>query len=194
MSSKHSSVSSVLSAVEDSSPKKTSTSIKGCLRANWLTIATVIGVCAGLALGFGLQARDQAWSEREAMYIGYIGELFLNMLKCIIIPLIIPSLIVAVGSLDAAMAGKIGLRAVVYYLSTTIIAVILGIILVMTIKPGDRTDTDYYGDAPEASSNVTTADTLMDLLRNAFPPNIIQATMQSYRTVIVYPERNETLE
>ena len=128
------------------------------------------------------------------MYVAYIGDLFLNMLKCMIIPLIIPSLIVAVGSLDAAMAGKIGLRAVVYYLSTTIIAVIEGIVLVTTIKPGDRSQGDVAGDAPSTSANVTTADTLMDLLRNAFPPNIIQATMQSYRTIIIYPEQNETLE
>jgi Na+/H+-dicarboxylate symporter len=34
---------------------------------------------------------------REAMYVGYIGQLFLNMLKCIIIPLVIPSLIAAIG-------------------------------------------------------------------------------------------------
>ena len=42
------------------------------------------------------------------------------------------------------------------------------------------------GDSTKAK-NVTTADTLMDLLRNSFPPNIIQATMQQYKTEIIYP-------
>ena len=57
------------------------------------------------------------------------------------------------------------MRAVVYYMSTTVLAVILGIILVTTIKPGaggiDENDT------MEATTkrNITTADTLMDLLR-----------------------------
>ena len=52
------------------------------------------------------------------------------MLKGIIIPLVIPSLIVAVGSLDLSLSGKIGGRAVAYYMITTVLAVILGIILV----------------------------------------------------------------
>ena len=93
------------------------------------------------------------------------------MLKCIIIPLIIPSLIVAVGSLDMRISGKIGARGVFYYMSTTICAVILGIILVSAIQPGK-------GASPieksEPERNITTEDTLMDLVRNLFPPNIVQ--------------------
>jgi Na+/H+-dicarboxylate symporter len=61
------------------------------------------------------------------------------MLKGIIIPLVIPSLIVAVGNLDLSLSGKIGGRAVAYYMITTVMAVILGIILVTRycfVKPG----------------------------------------------------------
>ena len=58
------------------------------------------------------------------------------MLKCIIIPLVIPSLVTAVGSMNLSLSGKVGLRAVIYYFSTTVLAVILGIILVVTIQPG----------------------------------------------------------
>ena len=81
--------------------------VKGCLKDNALTLFTLLGVFIGLGLGFGLLARDEPWSQREAMYIEFVGILFLNMLKCIIIPLIIPSLIVAVGSLDVALSGKV---------------------------------------------------------------------------------------
>merc|ERR1719186_2242373 len=45
------------------------------------------------------------------MYVGFIGELFLNVLKSLIVPLIIPSLIATIGSMDLALSGKIGLRA-----------------------------------------------------------------------------------
>ncbi len=101
----------------------------------------------------------------------------------------------AVGSLDAAMAGRIGLRAVVYYMTTTIMAVILGIVLVTTIKPGERSADPTTQDISSDQRNVTTADTLMDLVRNCFPPNVVQATMQSYRTNIIYPGPGEyTLE
>ena len=58
------------------------------------------------------------------------------MLKALILPLIIPSLIAAIGQLDMSLSGKVGGRAVAYYMITTVLAVILGIILVTTIRPG----------------------------------------------------------
>ena len=90
--------------------------------------------------------------------------------------------------MNLSLSGKVGVRAVVYYLSTTVLAVILGIILVVTIKPGIGGNLDAAAeDDHTKKNNVTTADTLMDLLRNCFPPNIMQATMQQYRTTLVYP-------
>ena len=60
------------------------------------------------------------------MYINYLGDLFLRMLKSLILPLIISSLISAIGSLDLSLSGRIGARAIAYYMITTIFAVILG--------------------------------------------------------------------
>ena len=60
----------------------------------------LILLLSGIGLGFGLKkSRDGPWSRREAMYVKYIGELFLNMLKCVIIPLVVPSLIAAIGKI-----------------------------------------------------------------------------------------------
>ena len=67
--------------------------------------------------------------------------------------------------MDLSLSGKVGLRAVAYYMATTVLAVILGIILVVTIRPGvEGVD---GGDLEEGAvkRNITTADTLMDLLR-----------------------------
>ena len=136
-------------------------------------IATLGGVLAGLVLGLVLRNSSQEpWSMREAMYVKFIGELFLRMLKAIIIPLIVPALIASIGSLSIKVAGKVGLRAVVYYLTTTVLAVALGILLVVTIQPGKgkEKDTKHFGEP----RNVTTPDTLMDLIRQMFPPNLIQ--------------------
>ena len=44
------------------------------------------------------------------MYVAYIGELFLRMLKALILPLIVPSLITAVGSLDMTLSGKVKIK------------------------------------------------------------------------------------
>jgi len=161
-----------------------------CLRSNWLMIATLCGVLVGLALGLILKAVKEPWSLREAMYVKFIGELFLNMLKGIIIPLIVPALIASIGSLSTKVAGKVGMRAVAYYLTTTVIAVVLGITLVMTIKPGDGKEGDQ-GDAGE-KRNVTTPDTMMDLLRNCIPDNVVGATIQQARTELEWPDKTMT--
>ena len=110
------------------------------------------------------------------MYVAYIGKLFLRMLKALILPLIIPSLIAAIGQLDMNLSGKVGGRAVGYYMSTTVLAVILGIILVSAIHPGVAGQAE--GDITKVgeSRNVTAVDTLLDLARNLFPPNLIQVT------------------
>ena len=112
---------------------------------------------------------DKPWTKRDAMYVSFIGNLFLSMLKSIIIPLIIPSVIASIGSLDLSLSKKVGLRSVAYYMTTT-------------------------GHLVDAGSkrNVTTQDTLMDLVRNCFPPNIVQAALQQYQTVLEYPGENET--
>ena len=123
------------------------------------------------------------------MYVKYIGELFLNMLKGIIIPLVIPSLIATIGSMNIGLSRKVGLRVIAYYLSTTALAVVLGIVLVVSIRPGDiqRPANRTFEGPRKNLTTPDTPDTLMDLLRNCFPPNIIQATIQQYRTVIIYP-------
>lgn len=134
-----------------------------CMRMNLLTILTIAGVLLGGALGLTLRATASTeWTPREIMYINFAGDIFLRMLKSLILPLIISSLISAIANMDLSLSGKIALRAILYYLITTVFAVILGIILVVSIQPGKNqavNSTETY------SRTVTTADTLLDLVR-----------------------------
>lgn len=135
-----------------------------CFRSNLLTLLTVSGVIGGIILGFVLRAaRYNHWPARDTLYVNFIGDIFLRMLKTLILPLIVSSLISAIGSLDLSLSGRIGVRAICYYLITTICAVILGIISVVIIHPG-KGDTSSIARAGK-SRNVTTVDTLMDLFR-----------------------------
>ncbi|XP_069693883.1 excitatory amino acid transporter 1 isoform X2 [Periplaneta americana] len=166
--------------------------IKGCLRGNLLTMLTVIGVFGGVIFGVILRnSTEEKWTKREIMYVSYFGDIFLQMLKSLILPLIVASIITAIGGLDLSLSGKIGARAIVYYLCTTVSAVILGIILSSVIHPG-------RGDASEihksgTSRNVTTVDTLLDLVRNMFPPNLVQACIAQYQTVLKPPPDEEII-
>ncbi|KAK2576396.1 hypothetical protein KPH14_005740 [Odynerus spinipes] len=111
------------------------------------------------------------------------------MLKGLILPLIVASIVSAIGSLDLSLSGKIGMRSIYYYGTTTISAVILGIILVLVIRPGEISGHSF--DVRKnlmPSRNVTTADTLLDLIRNIFPPNLVQACIAQYRTILMEPK------
>uniref|UniRef100_A0A182XIP0 Amino acid transporter n=1 Tax=Anopheles quadriannulatus TaxID=34691 RepID=A0A182XIP0_ANOQN len=163
---------------------------KQFIKSNLLTFLTVLGVFGGTALGLTLKNSAEPWTQREVMYIQYPGDLFLRMLKCLIVPLLVSSITSAIGSLDLSMSKKIAFRAIIYYFTTTVCAVILGIILVSTIRPGAGREVSNLG-GKATTRQVLTADTLLDLVRNLFPPNIIQATMfqvqDCFRTILVPP-------
>lgn len=139
---------------------------KSFLRENLLTILTVVGVVGGTALGILLRSTTGGqWSKRETMYLAFPGEIFLRMLKALIIPLLVSSVVSAIGSLDLSLSKKIAFRSIVYYSATTVCAVILGIILVLTIRPGVG-GTAYEGSKKSpVTRHVLTQDTLLDLIR-----------------------------
>ncbi|CRL04220.1 CLUMA_CG017325, isoform A [Clunio marinus] len=157
------------------------------VREHLLTILTVSAVVCGVIAGIivraaGLHENEEKFHPRTVMYVNFIGDIFLRMLKALILPLIVSSLVAAVGSLDISLSKRIGTRAIAYYMLTTVLAVLLGIILVSIIQPG-RGGVDPNDDRPKPSTRaVTTADTMLDLVRNIFPPNLVQATIQQYQT------------
>lgn len=110
----------------DRAPRSCGSKFATFMKLNALTMLTVAGVVFGIGLGLILRNSRDNWTKREIMYINYVGELFLRMLKSLILPLIMASLISAIGSLDLSLSGKIGGRAIVYYMLTTVSAVILG--------------------------------------------------------------------
>lgn len=84
---------------------------------NMLMMLTVGGVVLGAILGFALKAYRPSekgddglfhggWTKREIMYIQFPGDLFLRMLKSLILPLIVSSIVSAIGSLDLSLSGE----------------------------------------------------------------------------------------
>jgi len=74
------------------------------------------------------------------------GEVFLRLLKMVVVPLVVTSVMSGVLGLgDIRKLGKPGLIAVTYYLTTTLLAVIVGLILVNVIRPGLMIDKEVSG-------------------------------------------------
>lgn len=153
------------------------------LKEHILLVLTFSGVVAGVILGFSLRSANL--SSDTIMLISFPGDILMRMLKMLILPLIVSSLITGVAVLDPKSSGKIGLYAIGYYLVTTILAAILGIILVVTIKPGDENTKRDVGEGTTTSS-FTTQDAILDLIRNIFPENLLQATIQQGQSHYTY--------
>lgn len=138
--------------------------VVGFLKRNLLTFFTLVGVVGGCLFGLALKEINPHWSPRHKMYIQFPGDVFLRMLKCLIVPLLVASITSAIGALDLSLSKKIALRSIVYYFVTTVCAVVLGIILVTTIQPG-AVKNFKSDNSTTTKRNVLTADTLMDLVR-----------------------------
>ncbi|XP_013930311.1 PREDICTED: excitatory amino acid transporter 3-like [Thamnophis sirtalis] len=167
--------------------KKEGCDCKRFLKNNWLLLSTILAVVLGIGLGLAVREYGNL-SNLDKFYFAFPGEVLMRMLKLIILPLIISSMITGVAALDSSVSGKIGLRAVVYYFFTTALAVILGIVLVVTIKPGVSQKADEIG-RMGSTPEVSTVDAMLDLIRNMFPENLVQACFQQVDSIFVFINR-----
>eukprot|EP00064_Thunnus_orientalis_P016672 superscaffoldBa00003356_g16741 len=152
--------------------------IQAFLKKNAFVLFTVGAVVVGIVLGFAL--RPYKMTYREVKYFSFPGELLMRMLQMLVLPLLISSLITGMAALDSKASGKMGMRAVIYYMTTTFIAVFIGIIIVLIIHPG-KGSKDEFG-KQQTIEQVSPADAFLDLIRNMFPPNLVQACTQQFKT------------
>lgn len=135
------------------------------LKRNLLVIMTVSGVLVGV--GLGLVVRSMKLSKAQMIYFAFPGEMLLRMLKMIILPLVVCSLISGAASLDTRSLGKLGGIAVAYFLGTTLIASGIGVALAFIIKPGvgaGALNTNSLG-LESLTTNKETTDSFLDLAR-----------------------------
>jgi len=153
---------------------------KTWLTQNLLLVITFSGVSFGVLIGLLLRQCDL--DEHTVYYIGYPGELFMRLLKLMILPLIIASLITGAASLNAKMNGMIALRTITYFLVTSLIAALIGLALVLIIHPGNPETKGVLGEGKTANRTVDIVDNFMDLGRNLFPDNLFLASFKTAHT------------
>jgi Na+/H+-dicarboxylate symporter len=142
----------------------------------------IIGLVLGLI--FGVIAAAMGGGGFVANWVAPFGTIFLNLLKLIAVPLILVSLITGVASLsDIRKLSRIGGKTIAIYLSTTVVALVIGLTLVNLIRPGDgvpeemkvRLQAMYEGDVEQRQTAAAAAATrgplqpLVDMVpENAF--------------------------
>lgn len=142
----------------------------GRCKQDILMILIIAGVFVGFIIGFlaNKPVNELQTPEDRAtaiMLIGFLGELFMAMLKMLILPLIMLSMICALCVLDSNATGKIGRRTVLYYLCTTLLAVVLGIALVSLIQPGKYRPSDSNRVEGKSAGPRRNLDSFLDLIR-----------------------------
>ncbi|XP_029475974.1 neutral amino acid transporter B(0) [Rhinatrema bivittatum] len=153
------------------------------LRGNLLVLLTVGGVLCGVALG--LAVRPLPLSQAQVLAFGFPGELLLRLLKMIIIPLVVCSLVSGAASLDPSVLGRLGGWAMLFFLVTTLIASAIGVALAFIIRPGvgaGGAASLLQGQTEGIPESKEVVDSFLDLVRNIFPSNLVSAAFQSYAT------------
>ena len=110
---------------------------------------------------------------KEMLIVDWIGEMFLDTLKMLVIPLIVSSMIVGITGLgDIRKVGKAGTITLVYFLSTSGIAVIAGIIVVNIMQPG--LGVELTTDIPEKVAGKESIG-ITDILESFVTPNLFES-------------------
>ena len=102
-----------------------------------LVIRAIVGFTSGATVNDPVNhITDPEKKATVIMVINFPGELFMNMLKMVILPLVMASLITAVSTLNPEVAGRIGRRTMTYHFGTMALAAMLGLTLLTTIRSG----------------------------------------------------------
>ncbi|CAM5207813.1 dicarboxylate/amino acid:cation symporter [Alishewanella longhuensis] len=151
-----------------------------------LTLRIVIGMAAGIAVGFFFQMLLAGADERHLSLLGLSiplkaffvdgifhvgGEIFIASLRMLVVPLVFVSLVCGTCSLsDTSKLGRLGGKSIGLYLITTAIAISFAIAAALLIGPGVGVDMQS-----DATYDVSSAPTLAQVFINIFPNNPIQS-------------------
>ena len=143
-------------------------------RLHWqVALAMVLGTLAGLAGGQSLAAE-----------LGWIGQLFIKLLKMVIVPLVLASIISGVASVGGAGLGRLFGKTLGYYLVTSFLAVLTGLVLVNLIRPG--AGADLGGAETRQLPDLTVVTSPVDLLLDIVPVNIVEAASEAKMLSIIF--------
>ncbi|MDR9796855.1 cation:dicarboxylase symporter family transporter [Aeribacillus pallidus] len=146
----------------------------------------LIGLVLGIVVGTIFYGNPDV-----AKFLQPIGDIFLRLIKMIVIPIVISSLIVGIASVgDTKKLGKLGGKTILYFEIITTVAIIVGLLAANIFQPGsgvdmsslEKTDINSYVDTAEAVESHGIADTFVNIV----PPNIFQAFVEGNMLAIIF--------
>ncbi|BBO75895.1 dicarboxylate/amino acid:cation symporter [Desulfosarcina widdelii] len=162
--------------------------MKNLYKELWFQVMTamVMGLIVGLVLSpFGLGVLSETVVEHVAPWIALPGNLFLAMIKMVVIPLVLSSIILGItSSEDINFLKRVSMRIFPYFVATTMAATAIGAGTALVIQPGNYIDSTLIADVMENSPEVDTPvvetveeQHLTDRLIDLIPTNYIKSAL-----------------
>lgn len=149
-------------------------------------IALVLGVVVGLLL----------YGQKDiANYIQPLGDIFLNLIKMIVIPVVFCSLALSISGVgESKTVGRYGLKTIIYFEVITTIAIALGVLFANIFKPGTgldpnklpKGDITKYESSAHAAEHSTYGNHFIDTIVNIIPTNFFEALAKGELLPIIF--------
>lgn len=138
----------------------------------------LIGLVLGVVLGLFL--------KEQVVYLKPFGDLFIRLIKMIIVPLIFFAIISGISSVqDSKALGRVGIKASVTYLLTTLFAIVIGLSVGTIFEPGSGIILNFTGDGTSQIADASMVK-IFDTLLSIVPENVIGAMAQGTILQVVF--------
>src|SRR5215471_12618900 len=142
-----------------------------------LTTIILIGMLLGIAVGYACHMLwpDPATAKAISGYISLMTDIFLRLIKMIIAPLVFSTLVVGVAHMgDPKIVGRIGAKAMAWFISASLVSLLMGLILVNILRPGDDLNLPLP-DALASTNLKVTSLSMQDFVTHLVPRSIVEA-------------------
>ena len=133
----------------------------------------LIGLVLGLILGLVF--------KESILWIQPLGDLFVRLLKMIMMPIIVSTLIVGASSVSPANLGKVGLRVIIFYLITSAVAIVIGLAMGAVFRPSAE-----LANVADAAAREAAAPSLSTTLLNIVPTSVLQALVNETVLAVIF--------
>lgn len=140
----------------------------------WILVGMVLGVIVGYAVHV-MVPQDAASFEYLTKTFKLLSDIFLNLIKLLVAPLILSTIVVGIAHMgDSSALGRIGFRAITWFIIASFISIGLGLLMVNLFQPGVGAPVDTVAQAAANIGEVKKLD-FWEFILSIFPKNAIEA-------------------
>jgi Na+/H+-dicarboxylate symporter len=142
-----------------------------------LTTIILIGMVLGILVGYACHTLwpDPKTAKTIADYISLITDIFLRLIKMIIAPLVFSTLVVGVAHMgDTKSIGRIGAKAMAWFVGASLVSLLVGMILVNILRPGDNLNLPLP-DAQAATNLKVASLSVKEFVAHLVPRSVVEA-------------------